>query len=258
MTAEPRRVASSETAPEPPPAPAPPALELRDVTVGYGRAIILRDVSLTVPAGSVVELLGPNGGGKTTLLRTGAGLLRPRTGDVFCLGTTVTRAAPNKRARAGMCLIPEGRGIFRSLTVRENLRVFAGAQGGSGNMSEVIERAIAVFPALTDRMGDIAGRLSGGQQQMLALARAYLGQARVVMLDEVSMGLAPRIVDEIFESLHRLKAEGHSVLLVEQYVHKALEMSDYVYVLARGQIVYHKPAAGVDPEAIHQQYLGRA
>ena len=257
MTAEPRRVASSETAPEPPPAPAPPALELRDVTAGYGRAIILRDVSLTVPAGSVVALLGPNGGGKTTLLRTGAGLLRPRTGDVFCLGTTVTRAAPNKRARAGMCLIPEGRGIFRSLTVRENLRVFAGAQGGSGNMSEVIERAIAVFPALTDRMGDIAGSLAASSRCWRWPAPTSAGPVSSCWT-RFSMGLAPRIVDEIFESLHRLKAEGHSVLLVEQYVHKALEMSDYVYVLARGQIVYHKPAAGVDPEAIHQQYLGRA
>ncbi len=204
-------------------------LELRQVSARYGRAQVLRDVDLTVRRGETVALLGPNGAGKTTLLRSAAGLTTTSGGSVRLRATDVSRRRPHQRARAGLCLVPEGRGVFPSLTVAENLRL----QRGRG---EALDLVYDAFPVLAERRDQRAGLMSGGQQQMLALARCFTAEPAVVLLDEVSMGLAPLIVDEIFAALKKLAASGVALLLVEQYVSKALEMADRVYVLDRGRV----------------------
>ena len=235
-------------------APAAPALELRSVSAGYGAAAVLHDVSISVPRSSVVALLGPNGVGKTTTLRVAAGLLRPASGTVVIGGKEASRAAPFRRARQGVCLIPEGRGIFRSLTVRENLELLIPPWRKDGS----IDPAVQAFPMLGQRLGQVAGSLSGGQQQQLALARAFLSAPDVVLLDEVSMGLAPVIVDQIFESFKLLASTGVALVLVEQYVSRALGMADTAYLMARGAIAWSGPAATLDTDAITRAYLGHA
>ncbi len=228
------------------------ALRLDNVTAGYDRTVVLRNVSLTVPAGSIVALLGPNGAGKTTLLRVAAGVVKPMSGSVMFGEEDITRAAPHLRLKSGVCLIPEGRGIFRNMTVRENLQlqIPPWAKGTS------IGEALDAFPVLQTRLNESAGRLSGGQQQMLALARSYLASPKVVMLDEVSMGLAPLVVDQLFKSLRRLADSGTSLLVVEQYVNRALEMSDHVYLLNHGNIVHSGSPNDLDEDAVVQSYLG--
>ena len=203
---------------------AAPVLALDGVTAGYGRTIVLRDVTMSVPAGKVVALLGPNGAGKTTLLRTAAGLIDCMSGTIRQGSDDVTRRDSVRRARGGLCLVPEGRGIFRTLTVRENLVL----QVPPWIKSTALERAYDAFPILKQRAKQRAGTMSGGEQQMLALARAYLSQPKLVLLDEVSTGLAPRIVDEIFSALDTLAGQGVALLLVEQYIHHALAMADRV------------------------------
>ena len=195
-----------------------PALELDGITAGYGETTVLRDVSIRIPPKSIVALLGPNGAGKTTLLRVASGLLRPGAGNVRLFGDDVTASTPNQRARKGLCLMPEGHGIFRSLSVRENLLLHT----PPWMREEPLERALTAFPALRERLKQTAGNLSGGQQQMLALARIHLSNPRVVLLDEVSMGLAPVIVNSIFQTLTELASTGISVVLVEQFVTRAL------------------------------------
>jgi branched-chain amino acid transport system ATP-binding protein len=227
-------------------------LELRGVTAGYGRTTIIRDVSFRVARGTVTALLGPNGAGKTTTLRTLAGLIKPSSGTILLDGIDVTRKAPHRRAEAGLCLIPEGRGIFRNLTVRENLRM----QVPPWRRGAAVDAAVEAFPVLGERLDQVAGSLSGGQQQMLALGRAYLSAPSVVLLDEVSMGLAPRVVDEIFDSLKRLAAAGVALLLVEQYVSRALELADRVVLLDRGHVAYTGDTATMDEAELMKTYLG--
>jgi branched-chain amino acid transport system ATP-binding protein len=229
-------------------------LRLAGVSAGYGRATVLRDIDLEVPAGKVVALLGSNGVGKTTLLRVASGLIRPSAGRVLIGEADMTRAAPNARARSGVCLIPEGRGIFRSMTVRENFLL----QLPPWEKDKSFDAALEAFPALKDRVSELAGRLSGGQQQMLALSRAYLAKPSVVMLDEVSMGLAPVVVDQIFQSLRILADRGTALLVVEQYVDRALEMSDRVYLLNHGSIVFAGAPGELDEDAVVRGYLGHA
>jgi branched-chain amino acid transport system ATP-binding protein len=222
---------------------------------------VLHDIGLTVPRSSVVALLGPNGAGKTTTLRVAAGLLRPARGTVVIGGKEAGRSAPFRRARQGVCLIPEGRGIFRSLTVRENLELLIPPNRhriGRAKVRASIDPAIAAFPMLGQRLSQVAGSMSGGQQQQLALARAFLAAPDVVLLDEVSMGLAPVIVDQIFESLKLLASTGVALVLVEQYVSRALEMADTAYLMARGTIAWSGPAAALDTDAITRAYLGHA
>ncbi|HZO36942.1 MAG TPA: ABC transporter ATP-binding protein [Solirubrobacteraceae bacterium] len=231
-----------------------PALELRGVTAGYGNATVLRDIDLTVMPGQVVALLGSNGAGKTTLLSVAAGLVRPSGGSVLIHGEDATRRPCHQRVRSGLCLVPEGRGIFRRLTVRENLEL----QVPPWDKETSIEVAVDAFPVLGERMKQLAGTLSGGQQQMLALARAYLANPSLVMLDEVSMGLAPRIVDQIFESLDVLAAKGVALLVVEQYINRALAMAAQVYVLQRGMMTFSGPASGLDEATLLRDYLGTA
>ena len=227
-------------------------LALEHVTAGYGPATVLRDVSVVVPDGAVVAMLGPNGAGKTTLLRVASGLLAPSSGRLMVDGVDVTGHTAHDLRSLGVCHVPEGRGIFPTLTVRENLRLFC----PPGGEALGLERAIDAFPKLGLRLGQSAGTMSGGEQQMLALARAYASEARVVLLDEVSMGLAPKLVDEIFVFLGRLAAEGTSLLLVEQYVAKALAIARYVCMLDRGRLAFVGEPAELDHDELLANYLG--
>ena len=214
-------------------------LELRGIEAGYGEHTVLRDVSLTVQPGTVVAVLGPNGAGKTTLLRVASGLLRPSAGTVLLSGEDITRARPYARARSGLCHIPEGRGIYPTLTVRENLVLHS----RQGEEATALDRAISAFPVLSGKLRQPAGLLSGGQQQMLSLARAYLADPKVVIVDEASMGLAPIVVDKIFEFLGQIAASGTALLIVEQYVNRALALADQVYLLNKGTVVFTGPQA---------------
>lgn len=226
-------------------------LELRDVTAGYGGGTVLRNVDLVAPAGKVTALIGPNGAGKTTLLRTASGLLPPSSGVVLLDGEDVTRASSHHLARQGVCHVPEGRAIFPTLTVRENLLLH-----DRGAFEDPLERAVDAFPRLGERLNQLAGTMSGGEQQMVALARAYVTSPRYVLLDEVSMGLAPKVVGAIFEFLERLAAEGAALLVVEQYVHQVLAMADLVYVLNKGQVAFAGQPSEIDADALAEQYLG--
>jgi branched-chain amino acid transport system ATP-binding protein len=227
-------------------------LTLSGITAGYGETTVLRDVSLTVPQSSVAALLGPNGAGKTTTLRVASGLLRPTHGRVLLDGEDVTGKPPHELVRRGVCLIPEGRGIFRSLTVRENLLLHA----DPGDESAALDLATEEFGVLGDRLDQLAGTLSGGEQQMLALARAYVQRPKLVLLDEVSMGLAPLIVEQIFGFIGRLAASGTALLLVEQYVSQALRLADYVYVMSRGSLVFQGDAGELERDDVFARYLG--
>ncbi|HLJ09067.1 MAG TPA: ABC transporter ATP-binding protein [Acidimicrobiia bacterium] len=229
-------------------------LRLDGIRAGYGQATVLRDVSVVVPDGAAVALLGPNGAGKTTLLRVASGLLRPFAGRVVLDGEDVTAAPPQRRRRLGLCHVPERGGVFADLTVAENLRLFA----PPGHEDEAVDRAVAAFPALGSRLGQPAGTLSGGEQQMVALSRVHGERSRVVLLDEVSMGLAPRLVDTIFAFLEGLAASGVSLLVVEQYVAKALAIADYVCLLDRGRTSFVGEPGELDSAGLAARYLGGA
>jgi len=228
-----------------------PVLDIRGLTVRYGTATVLRDVDLQVRQGQVVSLLGANGAGKTTLMRAAAGLVPSSAGSVALNGAPVDKAKPHQRARRGLCLIPEGRGIFPNLTVRENLRL----QGSPSERRQTLERIVSAFPVLGEKLAQRAGSLSGGQQQMVALGRSLVSDPSVVLLDEVSMGLAPLVVDQIFEALEGLAGSGVSLLLVEQYVSKALSMADHIYVLDRGSVNWTGRPTDITEEEIMQRYL---
>jgi branched-chain amino acid transport system ATP-binding protein len=246
--------------PTPVPVPTPAAattpsgavLELRGVTAGYGRTTVLRNVDVTVAPGSVTALLGPNGAGKTTLLRTATGLVSPSSGAIHVAGEDHTKSRPFQRSKAGLCLVPEGRGIFPNLSVAENLRL----QVPPWRTGIGYEPALEAFPVLKERLKQAAGSMSGGQQQMLALCRPFLSDPKVVLLDEVSMGLAPRIIDEIFTALVKLSESGVALLLVEQYVNRALKVADHVYLLGRGTIGYSGPPDTLDEAELVKQYVG--
>ena len=233
----------------------PPALELRGVRAGYGRINVLQDVDLTVPAGSVVALLGPNGAGKSTTLAVASGKIRPTAGCLHVAGRHINGASPASLARAGVCRIPEGRGIFPNLTVGENLRLVTYAAGLS--TAEVAERVYTRFPRLAERRRQVAGTMSGGEQQMLAMGRALASEPGLLLLDEISMGLAPLIVAELYELVVSLAAEGISVLLVEQFARTALAVADYAALMVGGRIVRvgqpHDVSTFVD-----ETYLGGA
>lgn len=227
-------------------------LTLRDVDAGYGHARVLRNVSFDVAPGAVVALLGANGAGKTTTLRVASGLITPVSGYVYLDGIDVTHLAPHRRTQLGLCLIPEGRGVYPSLTVRENLQLHIPPWKRSKDVGPAIQR----FPVLADRLNQVAGSLSGGEQQMLALSRVYLAEPRFVLLDELSSGLSPLIVRSIFTSLSELVAEGISLLVVEQYVSLALAMADTAILMTRGRIEWTGPAKELDEAALLESYLG--
>jgi branched-chain amino acid transport system ATP-binding protein len=227
-------------------------LEIEHLRAGYGDTMVLRDVSLSVPDGSVVALLGPNGAGKTTLLRAASGLIKPMGGRVLLEGEDVTGRKPYEMARRGLCHLPEGRGIFPSLTVRDNLVL----QSPKGEEEASIDKAVSVFPAIGSRLRQVAGSLSGGEQQMLALVRTYLVNPKLVVVDEASLGLAPMLVDRIFETLREIVRNGVSLLIVEQYVTRALDLSDFAYLLNRGEVVFSGRADELEGDEVFERYLG--
>lgn len=231
---------------------AAPALVINGVDAGYGRTEVLHDVDLVVPSSSVVALFGANGAGKTTLMKVAAGFIRPTAGAVKLGDEDITRLVPHRRARLGVCDIPEGRGIFPSLTVRENLIL----QSHPGNERQAIEMSCEAFPALGQRLRQLAGNLSGGEQQMLALSRAYHTDPKIVLVDEVSLGLSPVAVDQVYAFLSTLRDRGTTLLLIEQYVGRALALADHVYVMEKGRIVRDSAGSQVPSEAILEAYLG--
>ncbi|MGD9700999.1 MAG: ABC transporter ATP-binding protein [Acidimicrobiia bacterium] len=231
-----------------------PALQLTDVVAGYESTTVLRGVSLTVPANSVTALLGPNGAGKSTLLKTVSGLLRPSSGMVEVYGDDVTRLAPHKRASLGVCHIPEGRAVYKRLTVRENIIM----QAERGREDRALELAADAFPRLGERLTQQAGTLSGGEQQMLAMARAYVRDQRLILVDEASLGLAPLLVGAIFDFLQNqlVKERGVAILVVDQFVHRALDMAETAYVITNGEIAFSGTAAELKSGDVFAHYLG--
>ena len=230
-------------------------LELDNVSVSYGGVRALSGVSFSVPERCVVALLGANGAGKSTTLRTISGLVRAESGTITFDGEPIERVAPHAITRRGILQVPEGRGIFPSLTVKENLLMADYALHVAEN---AVEEGIRLFPALASRLNQFAGTLSGGEQQMLALARALMMQPRLLMLDEISMGLAPLIVNQLFDAVRRLAQRGVTVLLVEQYVEAALELADYAYVLDKGRVVDIGEPGDLREAGLVSTYMGGA
>jgi branched-chain amino acid transport system ATP-binding protein len=232
--------------------PAPPIFELRDIRAGYGPIEVVHGISLEVPVGAVVALLGPNGGGKTTLLNVCAGTLVPSAGEVRFDGAPITPMSADGRARRGLCTVPEGRGIFPNLSVRENLLM---ATQVGVPMDRIEEVAYAQFPRLAERRKQLAGTLSGGEQQMLALARAFATDPKLLLLDELSMGLAPMVVSQLYDKVRELASGGLSILLVEQFARTALPIADAAAVVLQGVIAHQGSPAEME-EALSASYLG--
>ena len=232
-------------------------LEVCDLSIAYGKLRALKGVSLGVRAGEVVSLIGSNGAGKSTLLRGIAGLLLPTGGAIRFDGAALARQPAHRIARRGIRLVPEGRGLLARMTVWENLQMGLSAGTAGGHGAQEIETALERFPVLRERRTQLAATLSGGEQQQLAIARALVARPRLLMLDEPSLGLAPLLVKEIFQIIRRLKADGVTILLVEQNARQALQIADRGYVLEAGQIVLEGPAAELlRGEAIQRAYLG--
>ena len=233
-------------------------LEVSDLRVNYGAVAAIRGVNLSVATGEVVALLGANGAGKSTMLLTTSGLSRPRSGRIVLGGEAIHRLPPAGIVRLGIAHCPEGRRVFGSLTVAENLRLGAAARADRASVAKDRERIYAMFPILSERRMQSAGTLSGGEQQMLALGRALMAQPRILLLDEPSLGLAPLLVQQIFRTLAELKASGVTMLLVEQNINLALDLADRAYVLRTGEVSLKGSAAELkaDYEAVAAAYLG--
>jgi branched-chain amino acid transport system ATP-binding protein len=232
-------------------------LEVRGLRAGYGGATVLHGIDVSVAPGEVVVVLGANGAGKTTLLRAVAGLIAHSAGEIVVKGDVIRRARPEEMLRRGIGLVPQGRGTLIDLTVRDNLRVGAVTRKDRSGVSADIDRWCDVFPALAKRRDQVAGTLSGGEQQMLAIARAMMLEPRIILLDEPTEGLMPRMVGQIREIVEVLHGEGVAILLVEQNVPLTLGVSERVYIMEKGVVRHHAPAAEIraDQAVIHQ-YLG--
>lgn len=231
-------------------------LEIRDLNVYYGDAQALWNVSLRLDEGEIVAIVGSNGAGKTTLLNTVAGILRPRTGSIRMLGVDVTQVRPERVCEYGIALVPEGRRLFSGLTVRENLLLGAYSARARPHRERTLEEVQEIFPILRERARQLAGTLSGGQQQMVAIARALMARPKLLLLDEPSLGLSPKMVDAIFDVMKRINELGVSILLVEQNVGRALEIADRGYVLEQGRIVREgKPDELLRDDGIRRAYL---
>jgi len=232
-------------------------LELHDIHSYYGNIHALKGVSLSVEEGEIVTLIGANGAGKTTTLRSISGLLHPRKGTVSLSGKDITTMAPNIVHREGLGLVPEGRGIFPDLTVLENLEMGAYTVKDKSKIKQGVEHAFTLFPRLKERASQKGGTLSGGEQQMLATARGLMSDPKILLMDEPSMGLAPVLVDAIFDVIRELNSRGTTILLVEQNALMALSVAHRAYVLQTGQIVLSGPAAEVaGNEMVRKAYLG--
>ena len=232
-------------------------LELADVHVRYGNIRALQGVSLRVDSGELVALIGSNGAGKSTTLRTISGLLRPTQGTITFEGADITNAGTDRIVARGISQCPEGRRIFGSLTVSDNLRLGAVSRKDAKEVAADLEMVFELFPLLRERLGQAGGTLSGGEQQMLAIGRALMSRPRLLLLDEPSLGLAPLMVERIFATIAELKRQGRTILLVEQNVHQALDVADRAYVLETGRITLDGAAAVLrhDPK-VEQSYLG--
>lgn len=236
-------------------------LSISNLQAAYGKVEVLHGISLDVPKGKLVTLIGSNGAGKTTTMRAISGMIKPKGGKVTLGGKDITGSDSHKIARAGLAHSPEGRRVFASMSVTDNLLLgafprFTRARP-KGDIKHDLEKALELFPRLKERQHQLAGTLSGGEQQMLAMARAVMLNPDVVLLDEPSMGLAPILVEEVFRIIQRLKSEGVTMLLVEQFAAAALNVADYGYVLENGSISVHGPAESLktDPKVI-AAYLG--
>ncbi|NDZ13588.1 branched-chain amino acid ABC transporter ATP-binding protein [Variovorax sp. WS11] len=232
-------------------------LEVRDLQVAYGAANALWGVSLELRRGELLCVVGPNGAGKTTLIATLAGMLRARSGRIVFDGKDITRLAAHRFCEAGIALVPEGRRLFTGMTVQENLELGSLLPQAKAHRQQTMAQVLELFPALKEKLASPAGELSGGQQQMVAIARALMARPRLLLLDEPSLGLSPRIVGDMFAAIRRINADGVSVLLVEQNVAMAMEVSQRAYVLEEGRMV----AEGLPQELlarpeIQRVYLG--
>jgi ABC-type branched-subunit amino acid transport system ATPase component/ABC-type branched-subunit amino acid transport system permease subunit len=243
------------TSAKPPPgAPETPVLEVSDVSAGYGSLLALRNVRLTVRQADIVTVLGANGAGKSTLAAVVSGQIRAGSGSIRCNGQLITRTPAYNRARLGICLCPEGRGIFTGLTVEENLFLGVPLRRRRAEMAGELERIYEILPALRSRTRQSAGSLSGGEQQMLAIGRALLMSPKLLICDELSLGLAPKVAEEVYEALLRINASGVAVLLIEQNVHRALEIATIAYVLNRGRVTF----AGAPGDLLDEAVLAEA
>ena len=234
-------------------------LEVDKLVARYGRITALEDVSLTVDEGEIVTLIGANGAGKTTTLRAISGLVRPASGTIRFAGRDVTRLAPNEIVGAGISHSPEGRRIFPRMTVRENLELGAYTRRAKNEIAEDLERVLGIFPRLKERFAQKGGTMSGGEQQMLAIARAMMSRPRLLLLDEPSLGLSPKLVQTIFEVIRDINTRGTTILLIEQNARQALAVAARGYVLEVGRIAHSGPAAELAAsEAVRAAYLGGA
>ncbi|MHB8719744.1 MAG: ABC transporter ATP-binding protein [Candidatus Dormibacteria bacterium] len=236
-------------------------LTVDSIDVAYGQVPALRGVSLSVGKGEIVALVGSNGAGKTTTMRTISGLLAPSAGSITFAGEPIAGLPAHLVVRRGITHLPEGRDLFASLSVLDNLAMgYWVKRSDRQGMGPALERAMEMFPILRSRSGQAAGTLSGGEQQMLGVARALMSSPSLLIVDELSLGLAPLIVQQLFEVLAAVNAQGTSVLLVEQHVHMALENSHRAYVLAKGEVVAHGPSRELlsDPALVHTYFGGAA
>jgi len=233
------------------------ALAISDIDTYYGDSHVLHGVSFSLQPGRLLGLLGRNGAGKTTCMATIMGFLKPRGGSISLYGEPVAGLAPDVIARKGICLVPQGRRMFRTLTVRENLMVAAQSQKKDNGAGWSIDRVFQTFPLLAERHAQVAGSLSGGEQQMLAIGRALMGNPRVLLMDEPSEGLAPQLVAEVGRTIAQLKAEGQSIVLVEQNIKLTLNLADDVVIINTGRVVFRGFASGIKlDDAIVSQHLG--
>jgi branched-chain amino acid transport system ATP-binding protein len=233
------------------------ALTISDLDTYYGDSHVLHGVSFSLQPGRLLGLLGRNGAGKSTCMSTIMGFLKPRRGSISLYGEPVAGLPPDVIARKGICLVPQGRRMFRTLTVRENLMVAAQSRKKDNGAGWSIERVFQVFPRLAERHAQVAGSLSGGEQQMLAIGRALMGNPRVLLMDEPSEGLAPQLVAEVGRTIAQLKAEGQSIVLVEQNIKLTLNLADDVVIINTGRVVFRGPASGIKlDDAIVSQHLG--
>jgi branched-chain amino acid transport system ATP-binding protein len=234
-----------------------PVLEVREIDSGYGEVQVLWDCSFSLQEGKLTCLVGGNGAGKTTLLRTVVGLIRPWKGSIWFDGNDLSRLPAHNKAELGLVLVPEGRQLFTDMTVHENLEMGASAARARAKLASNLERVYTMFPRLKERAAQRSGTLSGGEQQMLAVARGIMADPRVLMIDELSLGLAPVLVVQLFQNLRQLRELGITILLVEQNVQTALAISDYGYVLADGKIGLEGPARQLlKNDQIRAAYLG--
>jgi branched-chain amino acid transport system ATP-binding protein len=232
-------------------------LELQDVQAEYGDLRALWGVSLVVQAGQIVALIGPNGAGKTTLMHSIVGLHKPCAGSVYLEGERLNRLSPHAIVQRGVVLVPEGRHIFANMRVIENLELGAYAPAARRERAASLERVFAIFPSLLERTNQIAGSLSGGQQQMLAIGRALMGRPRLLLLDEPSLGLGPLVVRDMFAVIREVNREGVTVVLVEQNARLALQMADHAYILEQGRVAGHGAGAALlQDDRVRRAYLG--